>query len=115
MLIDWSPLRRCLAACRAERCTLPFWWRDDDAIEPTPALDRLDALAATLDIPVHLAVIPDPARQSLAARVAASGRFVQRALPLFVPPWNRIDPAYYQVLADAGYGAVSTFAPRPSA
>ncbi len=33
-------------------------------------------------------------------------------LPLFVPPWNRIDPAFLPMLAAAGYKAVSTYGPR---
>lgn len=41
-----------------------LWWRDDDAREPTPELERLLALAARSDAPLALAVIPDaePAR-----------------------------------------------------
>ena len=30
-----------LAQWRSEELTLPIWWRDDDAIAPTPALERL--------------------------------------------------------------------------
>ena len=33
--------RRTRAVARRRDCVLPVWWRDDDAIEPTPALDRL--------------------------------------------------------------------------
>ena len=35
-----------------------FWWRDDDAGRPDPALARLLALAADLGVPVGLAVVP---------------------------------------------------------
>lgn len=45
---------------------VPFWLRDDDATEPSPALDRLLAL----DLPVVLAVIPSGAGQALADRLA---------------------------------------------
>ena len=38
-----------------------IWLRDDDAIEPTPALDRLLALANAYRAPVLLAIIPKPA------------------------------------------------------
>lgn len=38
--------------------------------------------------------------------------FGQRLLPLFVPPWNRIDAGFMPVLTRAGYGGVSTFGPR---
>lgn len=45
--------------------TISLWWRDDDAVEPTPALDRLLALAGNYHIPVGLAVIPARAKKSL--------------------------------------------------
>jgi len=45
-----------------------FWWRDDDAREPTAALDRLLRLANGL--PVALAVIPDKPLQRLASHLA---------------------------------------------
>lgn len=41
--------------------------------------------------------------------------FGPRLLPMFVPPWNRIDADYLPALADAGYRAVSTFRPRRTA
>ncbi len=33
-------------------------------------------------------------------------------LPVFVPPWNRIDPALAERLGSLGYIALSTFTPR---
>jgi peptidoglycan/xylan/chitin deacetylase (PgdA/CDA1 family) len=60
----------------AERgLTVPVWWRDDDAVEPTPALDRLLAIADTHGIEVALAVIPKDATEALAGRLAGE-RFV---------------------------------------
>jgi hypothetical protein len=44
-----------------------LWWRDDDAVHPTPALDRLLALAA--GVPLALAVIPGRAIAPLAQRL----------------------------------------------
>jgi hypothetical protein len=41
-----------------------LWWRDDDAREPSPALDRLLALAG--DIPLSLAIVPDGDLRALA-------------------------------------------------
>ena len=41
-------------------------------------------------------------------------QFGARLLPLFVPPWNRIEPSYFAGLADAGYRGVSTYGPRES-
>lgn len=46
-----------------------FWWRDDDAIEPTPDLDRLLALSNQHAVPVGLAVIPRDVQPSLAERL----------------------------------------------
>ncbi len=43
-----------------------FWLRDDDAVEPTAALDRLARLCESHDVPALIAVIPGPAQQSLA-------------------------------------------------
>ena len=43
-----------------------FWWRDDDARRPTPALHRLLALAAGAAMPLTLAVVPMGAENALA-------------------------------------------------
>lgn len=42
-----------------------FWWRDDDAVANTGALQRLLMLADQFTIPVHLAVIPHSLQASL--------------------------------------------------
>ena len=39
--------------------------------------------------------------------------FGSRALPVLVPPWNRIDPALVPALPEIGYRALSTWGPRP--
>jgi hypothetical protein len=57
------------------------WWRDDDAVDATPALDRLLALRARLGIPLALAVIPVFARPALVKAVAAQGGPDVRILP----------------------------------
>jgi hypothetical protein len=49
-----------------------LWWRDDDAVAPTPRLDRLLLLAG--DAPLALAVIPQPAEPALADRLAGEPR-----------------------------------------
>jgi hypothetical protein len=49
---------------------LSVWWRDDDAVSHTPALDRLLALARRFDVPLAIAAIPAEADASLAARLA---------------------------------------------
>lgn len=35
-----------------------FWWRDDDAARPDPALSRLVALAQRMSVPLALAAVP---------------------------------------------------------
>ncbi|MDA5557539.1 polysaccharide deacetylase family protein [Shimia sp. MMG029] len=66
MKADWQPLRAEFRTWRSEGLTLPFWWRDDDAVVPTPKLDQLSALSAATEVPVHLAIIPKQATQALA-------------------------------------------------
>ncbi len=66
MTPDWTPLDLELDRWRAAGMCLPIWWRDDDAVAPSPALKRLNTLAGTLEIPVHLAVIPREATKPLA-------------------------------------------------
>lgn len=38
--------------------------------------------------------------------------FAADLLPLFVPPWNRIDAGYIAALPDLGFAGLSTFTPR---
>lgn len=49
---------------------VPVWWRDDDAVEPTPALERLLQIAKACEIEVALAVIPANATEALADRLS---------------------------------------------
>ncbi len=156
MTPDWGPLRAELALWRREGRALPLWWRDDDAVAATPALERLARLSEDLGLPVHVAVIPALAEPSLrqmpthlvpvvhgwqhlshapaGAKKAEFGHprataqadvkaglarlqtlFGARLLPLFVPPWNRIDASVLPLLAEAGYRGVSTFGARHAA
>ena len=136
----------------------PLWWRDDDAVAPTPQLYRLLEVAG--GAPLALAVIPADATAELAATLqwfpqvavlhhgwchanrAAGGKkseypadrhpvdvadeldegrkqlhrlFDRRALPVFVPPWNRFSERFVPLLAEAGFKAVSQIAPRSAA
>ncbi len=50
----------------ADRCAT-FWWRDDDAVAPTPELEALLRCAQT--VPVALSVIPCVSTRELAARL----------------------------------------------
>lgn len=49
-----------------------FWWRDDDAVAPTQALESLLALSERHQVPLALAVIPQGAETGLADRLARS-------------------------------------------
>lgn len=139
-----------------------IWWRDDDAVAHSAALDRLLALAAAHGLAPALAAIPAALEPSLARRLEASspaiavlqhgyahqnhappddrrielgphrpamqivgelgaGRmametaFGARALPVLVPPWNRIDPRLVPMLPEIGFRALSAFGIRKRA
>lgn len=49
-----------------------FWLRDDDAVEPSGALDRLLELTGRFEVPVTLAVIPHQTGMALARRLDES-------------------------------------------
>lgn len=175
----WPALQRELEAWREAGRPATFWWRDDDAVDAGPALDRLLALAARFDAPLSLAVIPADATDRLAARLAsvagqapgqapghvsghvsghvpgqvtvlqhgyahanhaphgeksmelgphrpgvaiceelARGRamlrakFGQQAVPVLVPPWNRIAGACVRELTGLGFRGLSIHGPR---
>ncbi|MDQ0317004.1 glycosyl transferase family 28 [Amorphus orientalis] len=61
-----------LDAAADRSAPLSFWWRDDDAVKPTLALDRLLALAEASGAPLCLAVIPARADRALTDRLAAT-------------------------------------------
>ena len=76
MTPDWTPLETELARWSAQGRTLPLWWRDDDAVAETPALRKLTELSERLGLPVHLAVIPAAAEESLAEAVSRTPTLV---------------------------------------
>ena len=67
----WLALESELDAWRSAGRTATFWWRDDDAVAPGSALDRLLGMAGRHDVPAGLAVVPKHATQALADRLAA--------------------------------------------
>ncbi|HEX8167675.1 MAG TPA: glycosyltransferase [Beijerinckiaceae bacterium] len=67
---DWSPLDDALRRAADEGVAIPVWWRDDDAVAHTPALDRLFGLSKAFGVPVALAAIPGRIEPSLAQRLA---------------------------------------------
>ncbi len=153
----FDPLQRELDRWGQAGRQATWWWRDDDAAEPSPALDRLLQLGH--DIPLALAVVPLSTGEALAARLRRADRvtvlqhgyghqnyagakekkielgpqrpgqivigelatgklrleslFGAKALPVLVPPWNRIAPALVPILPELGYRGLSQFGPRP--
>ncbi|MEE8505534.1 MAG: polysaccharide deacetylase family protein [Kiloniellales bacterium] len=71
-MTHWSDLRQELDAWAADGRRATLWWRDDDATEPSAALDRLLALVATRGLPLALAVIPARATKVLAQRLVST-------------------------------------------
>lgn len=61
-------LQRRLSAGKPAR----FWLRDDDAIEPGPALDRLLGLGQAYGVPLTLALIPAGTGDALQQRLASA-------------------------------------------
>lgn len=151
----WQPLRDELSRWINASRSVQFWLRDDDAVEPSDALNRLLMLSNEYEVPVLLAVIPSLAGTPLAdlleperfAAVATHGwshenhagkgekkqelgdhrllkvvlheldegrsriakLFPKQALPILVPPWNRIDSSLLPHLNSVGFAALSVF------
>jgi len=141
--VSWARLEAEIARRGGAR----FWWRDDDAAAPSPALERLLAF----EVPISLAVVPDAAVPELFSnlgnhvsvlqhgtdhrnraapgekktefpaaeadaqaleRLAAARRRLSklagdRALPVLVPPWNRIREELAGKLSSAGFTGLS--------
>jgi hypothetical protein len=55
--------------------TAALWWRDDDAADVGPALERLLAIHRDTGAPLALAVVPATATQALADRLAGEPAF----------------------------------------
>jgi len=135
--------------------SIRLWLRDDDAVAPSAALDRLAGLSERLSLPVLLAVIPMLAEPALAhvlqttpsllpcqhgcwhrdhapagakksefgaerepqavraeiilARQRLGELFGSSLLPIFVPPWNRIDRTLAAALPEMGFSGLSCF------
>ncbi|WP_038363730.1 polysaccharide deacetylase family protein [Bosea sp. UNC402CLCol] len=151
----WSPLIEELGHWHAAGRQLRLWLRDDDAVGPSAALDRLATCAERFHVPVLLAVIPMLAETALAGSLRDSPALLpcqhgcwhrnhapagakksefgpdrapeavdteivkaslrlrdvlgEAILPVFVPPWNRIDPGHAARLPALGFTALSCF------
>lgn len=66
-MATWSALTKELDAWATAEREATLWWRDDDATQPTPALERLLDIAGANSVPVCLAVIPNDAQPGLEA------------------------------------------------
>lgn len=64
-----AALQRALDCCQAAGRTIDLWWRDDDAVAPSDALDALLDRVERQDVPLLLAVIPEPASPALFERL----------------------------------------------
>ena len=65
MNLAWRAFAAELGRWRDAGRAVEFWWRDDDATRPTPALERLLVLAAEAQLPLALAAIPEGADRAL--------------------------------------------------
>lgn len=152
---DWTVVRNSLDSAAGRGRKIPFWWRDDDAIETTSQLDRLTELQTGMALPLTLAVIPEFLAENLApalyghtgltiathgiahqnhapasekkqelgghlgiceaavglerARRRVHQAFPRQAIPMLVPPWNRISPTIAAALPDIGFRNLSTY------
>lgn len=151
----WRVLRTELDLWAQSGRTVRLWLRDDDAVAPSPALQRLADLSERFALPVLLGIIPMLAEPTLPAALRnrpsllpcqhgcwhrnhaqpggkksefgrerpfavieaeiASSRarlddlFGPSLLPVFVPPWNRIDPGLEARLPELGFSGLSCF------
>ena len=63
--MTWSDLHAALDERNHAGRPVQFWWRDDDASVPSPALERAVGLSKKYAIPLALAVIPQEATPQL--------------------------------------------------
>jgi hypothetical protein len=151
----WQALTLELDHWSAAGRQIGLWLRDDDAVAPSPALDRLSGLAERFAAPILLAVIPLLAEPALATALrgkpllrpclhgashlnhapagskkaefgaereaaAVDGDITrgwqrlrdllgEAALPIFVPPWNRIAQSHAARLPALGFAGLSCF------
>jgi len=63
--MTWRELQAALDERKHAGRPVQFWWRDDDASAPSPALERAVGLSKKYAIPLALAVIPQEATPQL--------------------------------------------------
>ena len=65
-MTSWQELDQELALWQEAGKQATFWWRDDDAIEPTDALEKLLAISSQHSVPCVIAVVPHLVKPALA-------------------------------------------------
>jgi peptidoglycan/xylan/chitin deacetylase (PgdA/CDA1 family) len=85
---EWRTLAEELDRWADAGRTAEFWLRDDDAVEPSPPLERLLGLAGRFSVPLTLAVIPASTGKALALRLAAA-----QNVAVAVHGWSHADHA----------------------
>jgi hypothetical protein len=73
----WRRLLDEIGRARDAGREVEFWWRDDDAARPDPALDRLLAMAGNYKMPLALAAIPAQAEAAAFAHLPAGVSVLQ--------------------------------------
>jgi len=68
-MTGWHAIDEELARWREVGRDPVLWWRDDDATDATPALDRLLDLQRAVKVPLALAIVPAYATPALAERL----------------------------------------------
>ena len=71
-MTGWKELDAALDAAARRGETIRFWWRDDDAGRPSPALTRLLETAERHHHPLALAVVPAWLEADVQGQIAAS-------------------------------------------
>lgn len=84
----WHPLSEELDRWMAHGRVAFFWLRDDDAVTPSAALERLLAVTASRPTPLTLAVIPEETDKVLASRLAK-----ERHVSVAVHGWSHTNHA----------------------
>lgn len=77
---EFRGLRIALDAAADRGAAVQLWWRDDDAVTATPALERLLDLSARFEAPLLLAAIPALAEPALAVRLQREPRRISLAV-----------------------------------
>lgn len=73
-MTGWDALANELDLWQEAGKTADFWWRDDDAVAPTAALERLLNLSRSHSASIGLAVIPELCEADLAAVLRNAAR-----------------------------------------